>query len=573
MAVLKFDDAPEAGRAPAGPPSVPISRDNLDRSQLRAEPPSVPISQPNLDLKAKGLRFEDAPEASEAQKSVARIRDIAGKMQAGSPYTPGPIDYIADAATLSTARPISALAGAGSAKLLGSYPDASFEEIYKAGIQYMNQRAAEAERNTGPLAPVVGGLAQLPATMAMPGVRGATAPASTLKVAGQAAIPGFIEGASQHAESLPEAAKGGTVNAALSAGTSAVLNKGMEVALPAARRGAAAEAQAARGVTPEETKINAKTLYAQLDDAGIAYSPQQTAGLYTALHDMRNRGQYSEAANPTLRDHFNSLMSLTRQGASFNQLHDLRSVIAEQARGPDPSTRRAAGQMLGEIDRLTTRTVPAINPNNVDINQIYPEASRLWRAASLADDAGWIADKTARKQAWKSGVNPDETTRGNFAALEQRISKPGAYDPYTDRQRELLGRIVQGDKPQNLMSGVGGFLNRQANTLGIGAGGAASTLGLLKGFETAPSVAAALIGLPVKGAAHLAGGALEQGAATRGQGHVNALLRDITGSPKPAPGGAITRGDLAKILFAQDLERLAPRVGSQVIGTQPDRQE
>jgi hypothetical protein len=66
---------------------------------------------------------------------------------------------------------------------------------------------------------------------------------------------------------------------------------------------------------------------------------------------------------------------------------------------------------------------------------------------------------------------------------------------------------------------------------------------------------------------------LENAAARRGQENVNALIRSLSGSPKPVPGDAITRGDLAKILFAQDLERLAPRVGSQVIGNQPDQEK
>ena len=134
----------------------------------------------------------------------------------------------------------------------------------------------------------------------------------------------------------------------------------------------------------------------------VSYQAVEQVPVYT--NGMRNTGQYSEAANSTLKDHFNNLMSLTRQGASFNQLHELRSLIAEQARGPDPSTRRAAGQILGEIDRLTTKTAPDINPNKVDIGSIYPEATRLWRASSLADDAGWIADKTARKASWRTAL-------------------------------------------------------------------------------------------------------------------------------------------------------------------------
>lgn len=564
-----FDDIPDV--KPAG---APVSGDNLDRGKIAA-PPSVPISGDNLDRsKIPAGAFDDIPVGSEAQQSVARIRDIAGKMKAGAPYTPGPIDHIADAMTLSTSRPISAAAGAALGGLTNSYPGSSFGERYKAGVEFMNDRAAQAEKNTGPVAPIVGALAQLPATMALPGVRGAAAPASTIKAMGQSALAGGIEGAAQNAGSVGDAAKGAAANAAASAVTTGVLDKGMKMALPAARRGAAAEAAAARGSTPDELKSEAKTFFKQLDNNGIAFDAQQTAPLYTALHDLRNTSVYSPRANPTLEDHFNDLLSLTRQGATFNQLHDMRSAIAEQARGPDASTRRAAGAMLGEIDKLVGGAAPAVNPNGVNVKDAYGEAKRLWRAASIADDAGWIADKAGRKESWKSGVNPDEATRGNFARLEERVSKPGAYDPYTDKQRELLSNIVKGGKVQNMEAGAGSWLNKNSNVLGIGAAGAASTLGLTRGAEpTHTALSSLLIGAPVTMGARAGGRALENAAASRGTENVNALLRDITGSPKPAPGSAITRGDLAKILFAQDLERLAPRVGSQVIGTRRDQEQ
>ena len=96
-----------------------------------------------------------------------------------------------------------------------------------------------------------------------------------------------------------------------------------------------------------------------------------------------------------------------------------------------------------------------------------------------------------------------------------------------------------------------------------------------EGHGNAPGYAllSSVAGLPVGLAAHYGGKALQGSAAASRQADVNALLRNITGSPAPTPGGAITRGDLAKILFAQDLARLAPRVGSQVIGTRPNQQE
>jgi hypothetical protein len=562
---LKFDE-PEA-RAPAGPPSVPISSDNLDRSSVGGDP-AAPVSSDNLDRRT--LKFDAAPE-TEGSKSLARIRDIAGQMKAGAPYTPGPIDYIADSASLSTTRPLSAFAGAASSGLLGSYPGSSFGERYKAGVEFMNDRMAQAEKNTGPIAPVVGGLAQLPATMAMPGVRGATAPASTIKAMGQSAAAGGIEGASQHAGSVSDAVEGGVKNAALSAGVTGVLDKGMKAALPAAKRGAAAEAEAARGRSPDDIKAEARTFYQDMDNAGVRYDASQTAPLYTALHDMRNTARYSEAANPALRDHFDNLLRMSRNEMSYTELQNMRSAISEQTRSPDSSTRRAAGDMLGEIDRVV-RSPPAINPTGIDMADTHSRASGLWRAASLADDAGWVADKTERKMAVNSNTDPDKTTRGNFARVEERINKPGAHDPFDDRGRELLSRIVRGDKLQNTQAAVGDtFRGRFAPWAGGAAGLAIPTaVGISKNVD--PILATALggvAGATVAGGVNQAGKAFQRGAASRGTEHVNEFLRHVSGSPPPTPGAAINRDDLVKILFAQDLERMAPRVGSKVIG-EPD---
>jgi hypothetical protein len=545
---------------------VPICSSNIDPT----EGPRPPVSGGNIDeAQLRTLKFD---EPTDEQKSAQRVRKIAAQMQAGAPWTPGPLEHIADAASLSTARPISALAGAATGGLLNSYPDSTMGERYQAALQYMNDRAAQAEKNT-PFAPVVGAVAQLPASMAMPGVRGATAPASTLKVMGQAAIPGAIEGASQHAESIPEAIKGGATNAAFSAVPAGVLDKGTKALLPAAKRGAAAEATAARGATGDELKAEAKTYFNQLDNNGIAYSPQQTASLYTALHDLRNSSVFVPSANPALVDHFNDLLKLTRQGATFNELDNARSAISKQTRNPDPSTREAAGAMLGEIDRLIGSGPPAINPNNVNVKEAYSTARDMWRKKSLSEDASWHADNVSRKEAINSGIDPNKATKAEFGAIEKRVNKPGAYNPHNQEQRDLLSRIVRGDPVQNVQGNVGAALRGNANLAGIGAAGAAGSLGLWKGFDLPHSVAGGLVGVPVTVASKVAGGALENAAARRGQENVNALIRSLSGSPKPVPGDAITRGDLAKILFAQDLERLAPRVGSQVIGNQPDQEK
>lgn len=423
MAALKFDDAPEVGGQPAGSPSVPISQSNISDEELRRRaPPSPPISQSNIDT--RGMKFDDAPEASEAQKSVARIRDIARKARSTESYAPGPADYVADSASLSTVRPITAAIGAATSS--GKYPDTSFGERYQGLVRYINDRAARAGEAT-PFAPVVGAVAQLPATMMTFG-RGA-APATTTRIAGEAAIPGFVEGAAQNAESLGSAAEGGTKNALLSAGVAAGANKATNAALPAARRGAEAEATAARGASPDEIIAKAKTHFNVLDNNGIEYSARQTANLYQGLHQLRNSSVYVPGANAAMDNLFGDLMSRSRQGMTFNDLDNARSAIAKLARGPDETTRVSARAVNNEIDRMIGSGPPAVNPNGVNVQDAYNQARTLWRQKSMVEDAMFHADNVDRKLAINSEANPNKAMKAEFGGGGEAIRQTRGLRP------------------------------------------------------------------------------------------------------------------------------------------------
>jgi len=588
MAGLTFDDLPPAPRGPAflrpaDPPQPsnevrpPISGVSPGYEGYQGEPvPAPPISRSNVtaeDLakgKAKlGLAFDDLPAATEAQQSVARIRQMSGDMLKKYPRM-GTLDYMADAATLSTARPISGLFGAGMDKLTGAYPDATFDELYKARIHSINNRIRQAEQDTGPLAPLVGAAAQLPVMMATGG--SAAAPSGVVKTAVKSAVPGFIEGASQNAGSREDALVGGTTNALLSAGTSVAADQAMKTFSPAARRGAAAEATAARGRSPDEIRTEARALYDQLDNQGISYSAQQTAPLYTGLHALRNNSVYVPSANPALVDHYNDLLHRSRQGMTFNELDNSRSAIATLARGPDEPTRVAARALLNEIDQVIAAP-PAINPTGADVGQVYNQARDLWRGKSMVEDAMFHADNVDRKTAINSSADPNKAMKAEFGAVEKRWDKPGNYDPLANdpQGRELLSRVVRGGPTQNALAAVGNTLSGRFAPWAAGAAGLSipTALGVSKNVDPMLGYSlGAASGLAAGGAANQAGKQFNRWAADLGQNDVTALMRHLTNSPPPVPGATITRDDLARIQFMEQLARMAPRVGSQVIGTE-----
>jgi len=603
---LKFD-TPEPSRPPvppAGPPSPPISGlEPLGGNYNRD--PSVPISADNTDYSNRKLKF-DPP--SEKDKSLARIREIAGKLQGGEMLPPGPLDTITDAASLSTSRPISAAITAGVSGLTNSYPGSSYDERYKALIQYMNDRQARGDEATGPVAPLVRGVAGLPASMATGGgsatvnaltkgtaapartVAGAATnpvtagvrssiPASTTEVAARAAVPGAIEGAAQNAESLESAAKGGATNAALSAGGAAVLDKGMKTVFRPARRAAEAEATAARGRTPEEIAAEAKTHYNELDNQGIRYDHTQTNTLQSGLRTLRSNSVYVPRMNAGLDTLYDDLLERAQHGSmSFNDLDNARSAIGKLARGSDESTRVAARSINNEIDRMIGSGPPAINPNNINVDEAYRKARGLSRQKALTEDAMYHADNVERKTAINSSADPNKAMKAEFGAVEKQYARPGAYDPLAGdtEGRDMLARIVRGGKAQNAMASTGNALSGRFAPWAAGAAGIAvpTALGVSKNVDPllATSLGAAA-GVSAAGGVNQVGKAFQRGAANLGEKDVNAYMRHLSGSPAPVPGAAIDRTDLAKILFAQDLERIAPRYASGHIGEKTDKEK
>ena len=239
-------------------------------------------------------------------------------------------------------------------------------------------------------------------------------------------------------------------------------------------------------------------------------------------------------------------------------MQNIRSAVAKQARSADADTRRAAGEILGKVDDLVHGTTPAVNPNNLDVKNLHKEASQKWRAASLADDIEWREGKAANKVAVSPGTSTDAANRGAFKAVEDRVNKPGAYNPYSQEQRELLARIVKGDTGQNVLRGAGRAADSPVTRVlgGLAAGAA--------GFHNLGPIGAGA-GYAASQGLHGVGAIADRLAASRGQKNIDSLLRNITtgSSAKPAYGKAISRDDLAQILAAQTAARAVAARGRE----------
>jgi hypothetical protein len=199
---------------------------------------------------------------------------------------------------------------------------------------------------------------------------------------------------------------------------------------------------------------------------------------------------------------------------------------------------------------------PAINPTNRNVAADYGEARKLWRAAAIADDVGYTAGKAERAVQAKSGVNPDEANRAAFRPLLEKAEKPGVYSPFkgpqNKEQRDLLAKVVEGDRLQNVYRGAGavagspltrGVVGTGLGLLGLSHGGPGAGLG---GFSVGSAGSGAVKNM------------LDRAAANRGAVHIDELLRNITGSqPKAIPADAM-RTLLAK--------QAAQRAGAAYVG-------
>lgn len=498
----------------------------------------------------KGMFDDLIPQSKELELRKSYLNDM---LKAGDP---GYSQRLKDSATLGLMRPLGGLMRGVS----GVFdPNSTFGERYRAGVGAEEDYANRAVENTNPYlgfaTDVAGGLGSSGVGKAAAAGREALG-----SIIARGAAQGGVEGAARNSEDVGSAVGGAATGAALG-GTVAGAIGGAAKALPGVRGAEEAARKANQGLTPDELKAAAKPLFQSLDMGGISYAQLQTKQLAKGIDDLIATNQYNKIAHGKISGFVDELAQKAQQpqGMGFNELHNLRSALAKEARGADEGTRTAASKMIEKIDDLVLNNQPkgSLNPQNIDVAKTYSKARELWKAASVADDVGYLARKADRKIASKAGSNPDEINRAAFRPLVEKLDKPGAYQgAYSDEQRKMLARIVEGDTRQNLLRGTGAVANSPITKALIGLGGGA--LGLHGG--------GLMGGILGGGAGRLgseAGGLLTRGlnraAATRGAANIDALLRDITQSQaKPIPPEAL------RVLLAK---QAAQRAGGAYAGS------
>jgi hypothetical protein len=525
-----------------------------------------------------GGTFDDLiPQSKEQQLRVQYGKDIAKHGE------PGYGERFIDDATFGAIRPLSGLT-----RVIGGLgdPSSTAGERWRAGVGAAGDYFKKGEENTAGLggfatdvagavaAPPIGKAVALPGMAARyigekiapsvakiaPSVATKLVPAAQTggrellgKIIPQAAFTGGVEGAARNAEDVGSALGGAASGAALGSAAAGAVGTALK---PFMGKATDAVRLANQGMTPEEVKAGARPLFKMLDQGGISYGQPQTLPLKAGIDDLIANNQYNPIAHQRISGFVDELAQKAQrpQGMGFNELSNLRSALAEQARGPDESTRGAARKVIEKIDDLILNNKPATAPPGIDVGAVHSKARELWKAASIADDVGYTAGRAERKAASQAGVNPDEANRAAFRPMYEQTLKPGAYSPFDAEQRQMLAKIVRGDTGQNLYRAAGAAAGSPATKWIVGALGAAAGLNPIAG------------GLAGAGASQIGGGFakryFDQQAANRGAENIDALIRNITGSQrKDIPADA-----MRTLLAKQQAQRAAAAGAGNILG-------
>lgn len=500
---------------------------------------------------------------TDESKRVDRLRKISRAALGDA----GAGDLYSDSFTWGLMKPVNALAGAAAGELQslwggGAEPEATFGERWKAGTQAYDEHLAAARENSGWL----GTAADIAGSLTSGGPARGAVQVGVAPVVKQAATQGAVEGAARNSEDLSSAAKGAVTNAVTSAGTAAAVSQATKL-LPGNRAARAAEREAARGPSGTEIKGQARNLYKQLDQAGIAYDNKQSVQLADDLiSDLKQNGWDPGGIHKDLDKMIGDIEGQAGKPMSLETLANLRERVSAAAREGEPQVRRIAGRVLNQIDGFVDNQNPALSQLGQDVGPMWKEARRLWKTAGTVDDMNWRLDKAERRAAsTNSGQNTENAIRQNVRQVQDRATQPGRYNPYTPEELAQMSTVVEGTTPQNLLRGAGNYLSGiPGQTAGLGAALGSITGGLTGHLD--PAVSATLsAGIPA--AAWGGGQLLKSGAANMAEDQADTLVRLIaTGTKAPyanVPAGPPTREALAKILLQQQAARGAGNLAGQ----------
>lgn len=322
--------------------------------------------------------------------------------------------------------------------------------------------------------------------------------ASTGAGAGMGATYGFMEG------------EGGLPNRTNDAMTGALIGGAAGFAAPAIGAGVQklADGRAANRAIQEAVKsapttadlrAQGRAAYDAIEGAGISIKPERVTNLTNEIANaLRGEGAAYTGADRVLPGSSAILGAVSEVGAGpkigphtvpFNELDMFRRYAnnaAASAAATNPNDARIASGVVERLDDF----VMGLKPEDVDsgdievLQELLPKARNLWSRMSRSDliDSAIEAGNNNYLSGSASGV------KNQFRRI---LNNPKLIRGFSDAERKMIQRVVNGTLPEQLVSYLGSGLGMVAQTVAGGAMGAAGGIpGVLMGSAAGAAVGA-----------------------------------------------------------------------------------
>ncbi|AUQ64436.1 hypothetical protein [Phaeobacter inhibens] len=293
-------------------------------------------------------------------------------------------------------------------------------------------------------------------------------------------VYGFAEGEG----GVDERIESGIVNGMYGAGTGALIplvGVGLQKAMNAGATSKALKAAVQTAPSTDELRAAGRAAYQAVDDAGVSIKPEAARGLLDSLTDgMRANGLDEGASALNLTPNSKRLSEIMGEAVPgddavpFGILDQLRRKAGVPASNPANKLDQRLGTQVieGLDDFVNDIPASAVAGGNADeLPELVGTAREIWSKMSrsqMIDDAIDASQNYVTGEA--SGL------RNQFARI---LKNPKLSRGFSDAEKKLMRRVVNGSLPERLVHLAGGGLGQIA---AIGSGfGAAGPFGALLG--------------------------------------------------------------------------------------------
>jgi hypothetical protein len=317
--------------------------------------------------------------------------------------------------------------------------------------------------------------------------------ASAAAGAGMGGTYGFMEG-----EGMPDrvsgAATGATIGGLVGAAAPAVGAGVQKLADNRAANRAIQEA-VATAPTTEGLRSQGRAAYDAIEGVGLNIRPERVQDLKTQIANaLRGEGAAYTGAERVLPGSSALLGAVDNVGAGantvpFNELDMFRRYANNAAAGAVANNPNDARIASGVVERLDD-FVMGLKPDDVDsgdvkvLQELLPKARNLWSRMSRSDliDNAIEAGSNNYQSGAASGI------KNQFRRI---LNNPKLIRGFSDAERKMIQRVVNGTLPEQLISYLGSGLGMVAQTVAGGAMGAAGGIpGILLGSAAGAGVGA-----------------------------------------------------------------------------------